>query len=81
LWYAYRLGKATGDFTIFAILVFCVQVMQTGVNGLISRPRDQWMVFWFPVALLVSYQTTTRRLPDSETGSGHESEGNAAYPR
>jgi O-antigen ligase len=70
LWYAYRLGKATGNFAILAMLVFCVLVMQTGVNSLISRPRDQWMVFWFPLALLISYQTPSRRESASEAAGG-----------
>ncbi|MGW8229154.1 MAG: O-antigen ligase family protein [Gammaproteobacteria bacterium] len=77
LWYAYRLGKETGNFTILALLVFCVLVMQTGVNSLISRPRDQWMVFWFPLALLISYQTPlgkrSHSAPCSEPDSGSNS--------
>ena len=68
LWNAYRLGKETGNFTILALLVFCVLVMQTGVNSLISRPRDRWMVFWFPLALLISYQTPLRKCTDSVAG-------------
>jgi hypothetical protein len=27
------------------------------VDTLIERPRDQWMLFWFPLALLISYQS------------------------
>jgi hypothetical protein len=46
--------------------------MQTGVNGLITRPRDQWMVFWFPLALLISFQTPSRRLSAPDSGSEHE---------
>ena len=80
LWHAYRLGKETGNFTILAILVFCVLVMQTGVNSLIARPRDQWMLFWFPLALLISYQTPSRRLSDPDTGSEHETGENTALP-
>jgi hypothetical protein len=81
LWYAHRLGRETGNFTVFAILVFCVLVMQTGVNGLISRPRDQWMVFWFPLALLVSYQTPVSRASASEAARKHETEECTSYPR
>ena len=76
LWHAYRLGKVSGNFTILAVLVFCVLVMQTGVNSLISRPRDQWMVFWFPMALLISYQSPLRKRLDAVTGSEPE-EGQA----
>jgi O-antigen ligase len=78
LWYAYRLGRETGNYTIFSILVFCVLVMQTGVNGLITRPRDQWMVFWFPLALLISSQTTYRRLSGQDAGDDHAAGENTA---
>ena len=78
LWYAYRLGRETGNYTIFSILVFCVLVMQTGVNGLITRPRDQWMVFWFPLALLISFQTPSRKLSDQASKSEHEAGENTA---
>ena len=81
LWYAYRLGKETGNPTIFAILVYCVLVMQTGVNGLITRPRDQWMVFWFPLALLISYQTPIRKLSNSVTDSAPDSRENTCHSR
>ena len=81
LWYAYRLCKETGNPTIFAILVYCVLVMQTGVNGLITRPRDQWMVFWFPLALLISYQTPIRKLSKSVTDSAPDLRENTCHSR
>ena len=81
LYHAYRLGKETGNFTILALLVFCVLVMQTGVNSLISRPRDQWMLFWFPLALLISYQTPLRRPSTSDIGREHETRKNKVFSR
>ena len=57
---AWRLGKEGGDFVVLSILVFTMFAMMTGVDTLIARPRDQWMLFWFPLALLISYQTTGR---------------------
>jgi O-antigen ligase len=81
VWYAYRLGRSTGNYTIFAMLVFCVLVMQTGVNGLISRPRDQWMLFWFPLALLISYQTPTRRVTESVSGGEQKTADITTTPR
>lgn len=55
--YAWLLGRREGDYTIFCILLFAALTMMTGVDSLIDRPRDQWMLFWFPLALLLSYPT------------------------
>jgi hypothetical protein len=40
--------------TIFCILLFTMTVMLTGVDTLIERPRDQWILFWLPVVLLLA---------------------------
>ena len=55
--HAWLWGQQQGDFRIFCILIFAVCTMMTGVDTLIERPRDQWMLFWFPLALLISYQS------------------------
>jgi len=55
--YAWSRGKQQGDFSVFCILLFAACTMMTGVDTLIERPRDQWMLFWFPLALLISYQS------------------------
>ena len=55
--HAWSLGQQQGDFSIFCILIFAVCTMMTGVDTLIERPRDQWMLFWFPLALLISYRS------------------------
>ncbi len=54
---AWSLGREMGDYTIFSLLVFASITMLTGVDTLIARPRDQWMLFWLPLALLLSYQS------------------------
>ncbi|MDG2270821.1 MAG: O-antigen ligase family protein [Halioglobus sp.] len=59
--HAWSWGQQQGDFSIFCILIFAVCTMMTGVDTLIERPRDQWMLFWFPLALLLSYQSGTSR--------------------
>ena len=59
--HAWSLGQQRGDFSIFCILIFAVCTMMTGVDTLIERPRDQWMLFWFPLALLLSYQSGASR--------------------
>jgi len=43
------------------MLVFTTCIMMTGVDTLIARPRDQWMLFWFPLALLLAYQSKAPR--------------------
>ena len=40
-------------------------LQMTGVDTLIDRPRDQWMLFWFPLALLLAHQA-----PGSPPGPG-----------
>ena len=55
--HAWAWGQQQGDFSIFCILIFTVCTMMTGVDTLIERPRDQWMLFWFPLALLISYRS------------------------
>jgi O-antigen ligase len=42
---AWETGQREGDMTI---------VMLTGVDTLIERPRDQWILFWLPVVLLLA---------------------------
>ena len=48
-------GCDTGDYTIFCIFLFTAGIMLTGVDTLIERPRDQWLLFWQPLALLLAY--------------------------
>lgn len=57
LWHAWRLGQEQRNYVVLAILIFTMGAMATGVDTLIARPIDQWMLFWFPLALLMSYQT------------------------
>jgi hypothetical protein len=43
------------------MLIFVVCAMMTGVDALIDRPRDKWMLFWFPLALLLSFPALIAR--------------------
>jgi len=62
---AWSWGVQQRDYTIFCMLLFTACIMMTGVDTLIARPRDQWMLFWFPLALLLAYQgVATRSRPD-----------------
>ncbi len=62
LWWAWRLGKEQGNYVPLAILVFAMGAMVTGVDTLVYRTADQWMIFWFPLALLMSEQITATQV-------------------
>lgn len=51
---AWVTGRRDGDMTIFCMLMFTMIVMLSGVDTLIERPRDQWILFWLPIALLLA---------------------------
>jgi O-antigen ligase len=69
---AWRFGKEQGRFVVFSILVFSTGIMLTSVDDLIVRPRDRWLVFWFPLALLISYKTIlARNSRPSDAGQGN----------
>lgn len=63
---AWARGRQQGEFTVFCMLLFAAATMLTGVETLIDRPRDQWMLFWFPLALLIGYQTAAPPASASE---------------
>ena len=54
---AWQLGSQEGDMTILCILLFTMMVMLTGVDTLIERPRDQWILFWLPISLLLATES------------------------
>jgi len=56
---AYSLGRNGGGYTVFCLLLFAILTMTTDLATLIERPRDQWMLFWFPLALLLSQTRAT----------------------
>jgi len=70
--YAWNWGQQQSDFTVFCLLLFACCTMMTGVDTLIARPRDQWMLFWFPLSLLLSYQYMVPR-PRGEPASADTS--------
>jgi O-antigen ligase len=51
---AKRIADIDGDYTVLCIFLYCALAMLTGVDILIDRPRDQWMLFWFPLALALA---------------------------
>ena len=63
--YAWSWGSQQQDYTIFCMLLFTASTMMTGVDTLIARPRDQWLLFWLPLAMLLSYRSMAPRSPAS----------------
>ena len=51
---AYRLGRSSGDGTLFASLVFAMVCLATSGDRLIDRPKELWFFFWFPVAMIIA---------------------------
>jgi len=54
--HAWRLGTERGDYVILSLFVFAAIAFTTDMDTLIARPREQWLLFWLPLALLVSQQ-------------------------
>ena len=65
---AWTWGFQQRDYTVFCMLLFTACTMMTGVDTLIARPRDQWMLFWLPLAILLAYQSIART-PDTINSS------------
>lgn len=60
---AWQLGRQRQDYTLFCLWIFAACAMVTDFDTLIDRPRDQWMLFWFPLALTLAYQSAVSRGP------------------
>ncbi|MGD8615028.1 MAG: O-antigen ligase family protein [Gammaproteobacteria bacterium] len=51
---AWRIGRATGDYALLALLCFGLIYMLSNTDALITRPRELWPVLWFPLGLLAA---------------------------
>lgn len=71
---AWSLGRQRADYTVLCMLLFVTATMMTGVDTLIERPRDQWMLAWFPLALIISYQPHSAALPTTSPVTASEPE-------
>jgi O-antigen ligase len=49
---AWRAARASGDYALLALLCFGLIYMLISTDTLITRPRELWVVLWFPVGLL-----------------------------
>ncbi len=54
LWQAVKYGKSKGDFLYLALLVFGLVCMTFDTDRLLTRPRELWIIFWLPMALIMS---------------------------
>ena len=61
-------GQQEGDYRVLCILIFAACAMMTGVDILIARPRDQWILFWLPLAMLLAFGNAASISPGRPRG-------------
>jgi O-antigen ligase len=61
---AVQAGRAVGDYGLLALLCFGLLYMLTSTDALITRPRELWVILWFPLGLLAGQRLAAGR-PDS----------------
>jgi hypothetical protein len=59
-------GRASGDYALLALLCFGLVYMLTSTDALITRPRELWVILWFPLGLLAGQRLAADR-QDSAT--------------
>ena len=63
---AVQAGRASGDYGLLALLCFGLAYMLTSTDTLITRPRELWVIVWFPLGLLAGQRLAAAR-QDSTT--------------
>lgn len=63
---AVQAGRASGDYALLALLCFGLIYMLTSTDTLITRPRELWVILWFPLGLLAGQRLAADR-QDSAT--------------
>jgi O-antigen ligase len=63
---AVQAGRASGDHALLALLCFGLIYMLTSTDALITRPRELWVILWFPLGLLAGQRLAADR-QDSAT--------------
>ncbi|UCE76506.1 MAG: O-antigen ligase family protein [Gammaproteobacteria bacterium] len=63
---AVQAGRASGDYALLALLCFGLIYMLTSTDTLITRPRELWVILWFPLGLLAGQRLAAGR-QDSAT--------------
>jgi len=51
---AWRVGRGSGDYRYLALLVLALVCMSFDTDRLLTRPRELWLVLWWPLALVLS---------------------------
>jgi len=63
---AWRVGRASGDYRYLALLALALVCMTFDTDRLLTRPRELWLVLWWPLALVLSDSVVPVRGPLSE---------------
>jgi len=63
---AWRVGRTSGDYRYLALLVLALVCMTFDTDRLLTRPRELWLVLWWPLALVLSDSVVPVRGPLSE---------------
>jgi O-antigen ligase len=58
---AVQAGRASGDYALLALLCFGLIYMLTSTDTLITRPRELWVILWFPLGLLAGQRLAAGR--------------------
>jgi O-antigen ligase len=58
---AVQAGRASGDYALLALLCFGLIYMLTSTDALITRPRELWVILWFPLGLLAGQRLAAGR--------------------
>jgi len=64
---ALRIGREKGSYVYFSLLVFGLVYMIFDTDRLLTRPRELWVVLWWPLALVLSDSVVPVRGPLSES--------------
>jgi O-antigen ligase len=67
---AVRRFRQDGDPAFLAYLLFGFICMSADTDQLVTRPRELWVIFWWPLAMIIAYRVGREALPPP---SGHKS--------
>ncbi|HYQ91144.1 MAG TPA: O-antigen ligase family protein [Candidatus Competibacteraceae bacterium] len=71
-WQALRFAKQTGNYILPALLIYSMSCIVPNDDRLLTRPREQWLFLWLPLALILAERlrrkkpTVTPPRPDQE---------------
>ena len=57
-WSAFRLARESGNYVLLALLLYGMIGMAPDGDRLLTRPREQWLFLWLPLALIMAQQVT-----------------------